>query len=40
MLWRIYLEFEIRCGELKRAKVLLYRAVGACPLVKGEHTRC
>ncbi|KAH8102508.1 NRDE-2, necessary for RNA interference-domain-containing protein [Cristinia sonorae] len=33
-LWRIYLEFEIRCGELKRAKRLLSRAVGACPLVK------
>ena len=35
VLWRVYLEFEIRCGELKRAKTLLFRAVGACPLVKG-----
>ncbi|THH33540.1 hypothetical protein EUX98_g633 [Antrodiella citrinella] len=33
-LWRIYIEFEIRCGELQRAKKLLFRAVGACPLVK------
>ncbi|CAL1695334.1 unnamed protein product [Somion occarium] len=33
-LWRIYLEFEIRCGQLQRAKKLLFRAVGECPLVK------
>lgn len=37
MLWRMYLEFEIRCGELRRAKTLLFRAVGACPLCKGMH---
>ncbi|KAI0080269.1 DUF1740-domain-containing protein [Panus rudis PR-1116 ss-1] len=34
VLWRVYLEFEIRCGQLKRAKKLLFRAVGECPLVK------
>lgn len=35
MLWRIILEFEIRVGELGRAKKLLFRAIGECPLVKG-----
>ncbi len=35
ILWRIYLEFEIRAGQLQRAKKLLFRAVGECPLVKG-----
>ncbi|CAE6449252.1 unnamed protein product [Rhizoctonia solani] len=33
-LWRIYLEFEIRAGQLTRAKALLYQALGACPWVK------
>ncbi|KAF8530991.1 NRDE-2, necessary for RNA interference-domain-containing protein [Gautieria morchelliformis] len=33
-LWRTYVEFEIYCGELKRAKALLFRAVSECPLVK------
>lgn len=37
VLWRMYVEFEIRCGELRRAKTLLFRAVGACPLCKGMH---
>jgi hypothetical protein len=34
VLWRIYLEFEIRVGQLTRAKALLHQAVGACPWVK------
>ena len=29
------LEFEIRTGQMQRAKRLLYRAVGECPLAKG-----
>ncbi|RDB29182.1 Protein NRDE2 [Hypsizygus marmoreus] len=32
--WRVYLEFEIRAGQLQRAKKLLFRAIGECPLVK------
>ncbi|KXN83909.1 hypothetical protein AN958_00989, partial [Leucoagaricus sp. SymC.cos] len=35
VIWRIYLEFEIRAGDLKKAKKLLYRAIGECPLYKG-----
>ncbi|KAF8912990.1 NRDE-2, necessary for RNA interference-domain-containing protein [Gymnopilus junonius] len=34
VIWRIYIEFEIRAGELERAKKLLFRAIGDCPLVK------
>lgn len=34
-MWRIYIEFEIRAGELQRAKKLLFRAIGECPMVKG-----
>ncbi|KAG1749866.1 NRDE-2, necessary for RNA interference-domain-containing protein [Suillus paluster] len=34
ILWRVILEFEIRVGELERAKKLLYRAVHECPLGK------
>ncbi|KAI0936623.1 hypothetical protein AcW1_000813 [Taiwanofungus camphoratus] len=34
VLWRLYVEFEIRAGQLERAKKLLFRAVGECPLVK------
>ncbi|KAG5636350.1 hypothetical protein H0H81_008346 [Sphagnurus paluster] len=34
IVWRIYIEFEIRAGELQRAKKLVYRAIGECPLVK------
>ncbi|KAH7912572.1 NRDE-2, necessary for RNA interference-domain-containing protein [Hygrophoropsis aurantiaca] len=37
IIWRVILEFEIRAGQLQRAKSLLYRAVGECPLVKGEY---
>ncbi|KAJ7492744.1 NRDE-2, necessary for RNA interference-domain-containing protein [Mycena latifolia] len=34
ILWRIFIEFEIRAGQLARAKKLLFRAIGECPLVK------
>jgi len=34
ILWRVILEFEIRVGELQRAKKLIYRAVNECPLSK------
>ncbi|KAJ7275169.1 NRDE-2, necessary for RNA interference-domain-containing protein [Mycena haematopus] len=34
ILWRIFIEFEIRVGQLHRAKKLLFRAIGDCPLVK------
>ncbi|KAJ7596925.1 NRDE-2, necessary for RNA interference-domain-containing protein [Mycena floridula] len=34
IIWRIFLEFEIRAGELQRAKTLLYRAIGECSLTK------
>jgi len=34
IIWQIYVAFEIYCGELKRAKGLLFRAVAECPLVK------
>ncbi|KDQ63400.1 hypothetical protein JAAARDRAFT_147686 [Jaapia argillacea MUCL 33604] len=33
-LWRVYLEFEIRAGELHQAKNLLFRAIGECPMEK------
>lgn len=35
-MWRIAVEFEIRTGQLERAKNLLYRAIGECPLSKGR----
>ncbi|KAG5718792.1 UPF0614 protein [Termitomyces sp. T112] len=34
IIWRIYIELEIRTGELQHAKKLLFRAIGECPLVK------
>jgi len=34
ILWRVFLEFEIRCGQLKRAKQVLFQAIEQCPLVK------
>ncbi|KAG2755539.1 hypothetical protein P692DRAFT_20815112 [Suillus brevipes Sb2] len=34
ILWGVFLEFEVRVGELQRAKKLLYRAVNECPLAK------
>ncbi|TFK87990.1 DUF1740-domain-containing protein [Polyporus arcularius HHB13444] len=34
ILWKLYVAFEIRAGQLGRAKKVLYRAVGQCPLVK------
>lgn len=35
IIWRIFIEFEIRFGTSKRAKMVLFRALGDCPLVKG-----
>ncbi|KAL0951362.1 hypothetical protein HGRIS_008066 [Hohenbuehelia grisea] len=35
VIWRIYVAFEIRSGQLERAKQLLYRAIRECPLDKG-----
>lgn len=35
IIWRIYIEFEIRAGEHERAKKLLFRAIRECPMVKG-----
>jgi hypothetical protein len=40
VLWRVFVEFEIRAGDLRRAKEVLFRAVGQCPLVKGTHCVC
>jgi hypothetical protein len=37
ILWGVILEFEVRVGELQRAKKLLYRAVDECPLAKGKY---
>ncbi|KAF8898878.1 NRDE-2, necessary for RNA interference-domain-containing protein [Infundibulicybe gibba] len=34
IIWRIYLEFEIRAGEFQRAKKIFFRAIGECPLNK------
>nr|VWO94247.1 Pre-mRNA-splicing factor CLF1 (crooked-neck-like protein 1) [Ganoderma boninense] len=34
VLWKVFIAFEIRAGEPERAKKLLFRAVGECPLVK------
>ncbi|KAF9229150.1 hypothetical protein BS17DRAFT_771093 [Gyrodon lividus] len=34
VIWRVALEFEIRTGQLQRAKSMLYRAVSECPLAK------
>ncbi|KAF9462110.1 NRDE-2, necessary for RNA interference-domain-containing protein [Collybia nuda] len=34
VLWRVYLEFEIKAKQLQLAKKLLFRAIAECPLVK------
>ncbi|KAI0304761.1 NRDE-2, necessary for RNA interference-domain-containing protein [Russula brevipes] len=34
VLWRLLLELEIRAGNFERAKNVLLRAIGECPLVK------
>ncbi|KAI9489261.1 NRDE-2, necessary for RNA interference-domain-containing protein [Zychaea mexicana] len=34
LLWKLYIEHEIQCGELVRAKSLFYRAIRACPWSK------
>lgn len=35
IIWRLYLEFEIKARQHRTAKKLLFRAIGECPLVKG-----
>ena len=40
VIWRLYIEFEIRVKELQRAKKLVFRAIGECPLVKGKFDTC
>ena len=39
-LWKLFIAFEVRAGQLERAKKLLFRAVGECPLVKGALFEC
>ncbi|KAJ2971881.1 hypothetical protein NUW54_g12394 [Trametes sanguinea] len=34
VLWKVSVAFEARAGQTERAKKLLFRAVGECPLVK------
>ncbi|KAI8980698.1 DUF1740-domain-containing protein [Trametes punicea] len=34
VLWKVFVAFEVRAGQPERAKKLLFRAVGECPLVK------
>ena len=36
ILWIIYIRFEIAADDLKKAKRVLYRALGECPMVKGN----
>ncbi|KAL1748548.1 NRDE-2, necessary for RNA interference-domain-containing protein [Schizophyllum fasciatum] len=35
VLWRLYIELEVRSGDFQSAKRLLYRAVRECPFAKG-----
>lgn len=35
VLWRVYVEFEIRYGRREQAKMVLFRALGECPYCKG-----
>lgn len=34
-LWTLYIDFEVKNGEYKRAKSLIYRAIRECPWCKG-----
>ncbi|XP_006454634.1 hypothetical protein AGABI2DRAFT_114375 [Agaricus bisporus var. bisporus H97] len=34
VVWKIYIEFEMRVGDLQSAKKILYRAIGECPFFK------
>ncbi|THH06938.1 hypothetical protein EW145_g3737 [Phellinidium pouzarii] len=34
IIWNLFVKFEIAAGNLKRAKSVLFRALGECPLVK------
>ncbi|GAA5908743.1 hypothetical protein JCM8208_006776 [Rhodotorula glutinis] len=37
--WALYIDFEVRNGELARAKSLIYRALRECPWCKEFHLR-
>lgn len=39
LVWKLYIEHEIRCKNMDRAKSLYYRAIRACPWSKGEFDR-
>lgn len=34
LLWRLYIAFEVKRGNLKKAKLIFYQAVQSCPWVK------
>ncbi|KAI7849022.1 NRDE-2, necessary for RNA interference-domain-containing protein [Circinella umbellata] len=34
LLWKLFIEHEIKCGEMTKAKSLFYRAIRACPWSK------
>ncbi|KAI0778496.1 DUF1740-domain-containing protein [Trametes elegans] len=34
VLWKLFIAFELRAGQPERAKKILFRAVGECPLAK------
>ncbi|BGP52880.1 hypothetical protein JCM8202v2_000437 [Rhodotorula sphaerocarpa] len=38
-LWTLYIDFEVKNGELKRAKALIYRAIRDCPWCKEFYLR-
>ncbi|BGO94695.1 hypothetical protein NBRC10512_004875 [Rhodotorula toruloides] len=38
-LWTLYIDFEVRNGELQRAKSLIYRAIRECPWCKEFYLR-
>ncbi|BGP21464.1 hypothetical protein JCM10295v2_000339 [Rhodotorula toruloides] len=38
-LWTLYIDFEVRNGELRRAKSLIYRAIRECPWCKEFYLR-
>ncbi|GAA5922599.1 uncharacterized protein JCM15063_003358 [Sporobolomyces koalae] len=38
-IWTLYIDFEVRIGELSRAKALIYRALQECPWCKEFYLR-
>lgn len=40
VLWKLFVEFEVRAGQLTRAKDVLLRAIGECSLSKGTCGGC